>query len=254
MAPHLRQASDATSGKGATAVAARQHVNRYGLEVLEGHGCPAESTAGPRPRRNLPFFSRRDASVGCICTGTLLLGVLAVSGCGSGSDMRPARSIAMPTAVALTTSELTSAFGTPSAAALSSTADVLRQRIALVDKDHTATVSILGDHLEVRASSTVTAPLAQLATGGRLAFWRVIEEGPATPGGTPSGGDESSLAMYQHLSCDGAKVDAAAPDAPTCEVVACSKDGTQKFHLGDAEVVGKDIKGASASANTDSAV
>lgn len=34
MAPHHRQAPDATSGKGATAVAARQHVNRYGLGVL----------------------------------------------------------------------------------------------------------------------------------------------------------------------------------------------------------------------------
>jgi preprotein translocase subunit SecD len=168
-----------------------------------------------------------------IGVGKLLIGVLLVSSCssGSGTSQQSPSPRAGRTSVALTTSELTSAFGTPSTTALGVTADVLRQRIALVDSDHTATVHIVGDHLEVRASMTVTATLAQLAAGGRLAFR----------------GDEYTPAAYQDLSCGGSKVDPAAPDAPIREIVACSKDGMQKFHLGVAEVVGKDIKGANVS-------
>jgi preprotein translocase subunit SecD len=184
-----------------------------------------------------------------IGVGKLLIGVLLVSSCssGSGTSQQSPSPRAGRTSVALTTSELTSAFGTPSTTALGVTADVLRQRIALVDSDHTATVHIVGDHLEVRASMTVTATLAQLAAGGRLAFRRVVEEMPASPGTVASGGDEYTPAAYQDLSCGGSKVDPAAPDAPIREIVACSKDGMQKFHLGVAEVVGKDIKGANVS-------
>ena len=92
--------------------------------------------------------------------GTALISVLVSNGCSSGSVTNRRSelpsTVPRPT-VALTTSELTSEFGTPSTIALGPTADVLRQRIALVDSDHTATVRVVNDHLEVRASTTVTA-------------------------------------------------------------------------------------------------
>ena len=179
---------------------------------------------------------------------TALLSVFVVNGCSSGSvrsHPSGSPSSAPRPSVALTASELGSALGTPSTIALGSTAAVLRQRIALVDSDHTATVRAVGDHLEVRASTTVTASLAQLAAVGRLTFRRVIEAAPATPGSVTSGGDEYSPVVYQHLSCGSTKVDPAATEAPTRETVACSKEGSEKFHLGVAEVVGTDIKGVS---------
>ena len=175
---------------------------------------------------------------------TALLSVLVVNSCSSKSVISqrsgsPSR--APRPSVALTTSELASAFGTPSTVALRSTADVLRRRIALVDSDHTATVRVVGDHLQVRAPTKVTASLGQLAAVGRLTFRRVIEAAPATPGSVSSGGDEYSPAAYQHLSCGSTKVNPATTDAPMREIVACSKDGSEKFHLGVADVVGTDI-------------
>lgn len=165
---------------------------------------------------------------------TALLSVLVVNGCSSGSfrshpSGSPSR--APRPSVALTTSELVSAFGTPSTISLGSTAAVLQQRIALMDSDHTATVRVVGDHLQVRAPTTVTDTLAQLAAVGRLTFRRVIEVAPATPGSVSSGGDEYSPAAYQHLSCGSTNVNPATTDAPKREIVACSKDGRRSSTL-----------------------
>lgn len=177
---------------------------------------------------------------------TALLSALVVNSCSSKSIISqlsgsPSRGL-RPSVAALTTSELTSAVGTPSTIALRSTATVLRQRIALMDRDHTATVRVAIDHLQVRAPTTVTASLAQLAAVGRLTFRRVIEVAPATPGSLSSGGDGYSPAAYQHLSCGSTRVYPASTDAPKREIVACSKDGSGNFHLGVADVVGTDIK------------
>ncbi|MGB8651732.1 MAG: protein translocase subunit SecD [Mycobacteriales bacterium] len=73
----------------------------------------------------------------------------------------------------------------------------------------------------------------------------------ASPQGAPApadlvrSGDVYSPAAYAALDCTNpVALQGGAPAVPSKEIVACSKDGTEKYHLAVAKVVGKDVKGA----------
>jgi preprotein translocase subunit SecD len=73
----------------------------------------------------------------------------------------------------------------------------------------------------------------------------------ATPSPTPSAaplvvsGTVYTAANFEALDCSNPDALAeGAPDIPNKQIVACSKDGSEKLHLDVAKVVGKDIKGA----------
>jgi preprotein translocase subunit SecD len=74
-----------------------------------------------------------------------------------------------------------------------------------------------------------------------------------SPGATPPASDrvlsgaEYTPQNYAALDCsDPVARQGGAPDVPSKEIVACERDGSYKYHLAAAKVVGKDIKGASA--------
>ena len=76
-----------------------------------------------------------------------------------------------------------------------------------------------------------------------------------TPSATPTddlvvSGAEYTEANYAALDCSNPKVRAGgAPDLPKKQVVACNREGTAKYRLDVAKVVGKDIKGANVGNN-----
>jgi preprotein translocase subunit SecD len=76
---------------------------------------------------------------------------------------------------------------------------------------------------------------------------------PGSPAPSPSAspglvysGDVYTPQSYAALDCSNPLVRAGgnAPDNPNKEIVACNREGTVKYHLAVAKVVGKDIKGA----------
>ncbi len=74
----------------------------------------------------------------------------------------------------------------------------------------------------------------------------------AAPTATPTAaadvllsGSAYTAASFAALDCSDPKVRAGgAPDIPTKEIVACDREGTQKYRLAVAKVVGQDVKGA----------
>ena len=63
-------------------------------------------------------------------------------------------------------------------------------------------------------------------------------------------GAEYSPVAFAALDCNEPRVRAGgAPDLPKKEIVACDREGTTKYHLAVAKVVGKDVKGANVGAD-----
>lgn len=107
----------------------------------------------------------------------------------------------------------------------------------------------------------VTAGLTQVASASptpqRTATPSPVPSGAgasASPAPTPSAlgagfvrsGDVYTPAAFALLDCSNPQARlGGAPDAPSKEIVACDRFGTEKYHLAVAKVVGKDVKGAS---------
>jgi preprotein translocase subunit SecD len=67
----------------------------------------------------------------------------------------------------------------------------------------------------------------------------------ASAGPLVRSGDVYTPQAFALLDCNDPQARAGgAPDVPTKEIVACDREGTEKYHLAVAKVVGKDVKGA----------
>jgi preprotein translocase subunit SecD len=175
----------------------------------------------------------------------LLAVPLATTGClGSTSKAATGKTV---------TTELTPVGGA-SAGELSAAAAILQRRLRSFSHDKDS-VTVRGDHLEVSAGSTATQSLVLLLAPGRLEMRRVIEARPAM--GSDSGstttvhtGDRYTPASFAALDCSAAQArTAVAPAAPTQEVVACDRSGTETFHLAPAKVVNSDVTSATTAAD-----
>lgn len=165
-------------------------------------------------------------------------GLLLASGCGS----RPAG----PQVVTIV-----APFGHPSTitrSQLEVSASVLTRRLASLGKGHVS-VTVDGSQLKVTSGTAVASALPGLLRAGRLEFRRVVEETPVELNEAPgarsavASGDAYSPTNFTNLSCSDpqARSGLGSPRQPTAEIVACSKDGTVKYHLAIAKVSGDDI-------------
>jgi preprotein translocase subunit SecD len=126
-------------------------------------------------------------------------------------------------------------------ARLQDAAAVMRLRLASVDRR--ATVAVQEGRLVVEAPPAAAAQVRALGSPGQLEMRPVMEERVVTgPGTVASSGQPYSARVFAALDCSVRS--AVAVLDPSREAVACSHDGTTKYHLGPARLVGAGVKGA----------
>jgi preprotein translocase subunit SecD len=107
-------------------------------------------------------------------------------------------------------------------------------------------------------SPSATANKRPVTAGLRAEAATPTPSASATP--TPSAtaaadfvrsGDVYTPQAYAALDCNNKRArQGGAPNVPNQEIVACNREGTEKYHLAVAKVVGKDVKGANVGTDT----
>lgn len=162
--------------------------------------------------------------------------------------------LAAPSGPTVTTVLVPRAGSDVTSASLAASAAILGRRLAAVSRAHVV-VTVRNGRLVVQADPAATQALPDLLAPGHLALRRVVEAVPLTPSAgsatapvSARSGDVYSPASFTALQC-GRPENAAggAAGAPGQDIVACDSTGTVKFHLAPAQVVGADVKSATAS-------